>query len=410
MCKTNKLKVLNDPVYGFISIPNETLFDLIESPYFQRLRWIKQTGLSALVYPGAQHTRFHHALGCLHLMTKLIRILRQKGHAISPEEEEGAQIAILLHDMGHGPFSHALEELILPVSHEWLSLRFMRALNAQFGGKLDLAIRIFEGTHPRKFLHQLVSSQLDVDRLDYLKRDSFYTGVNEGALDFDRLIYMMNVHQEELVVDHKGIYSVEKFLIARRLMYWQVYLHKTSFVAEQMLKMALGRAREKTTRLDEPGMENLAYFLAEERTAERFTTADLERFAALDDADVRYALKRWCHSEDEVLASLSKRLLQRDLLKIAIRDAPFDPQQVNRIKRAVEAQLGLPSAYFVYQGKVENRAYRDQVDSIDILFPDGSLKDISLASDQLNLSALTQPVVKNYLCYPKELSPLSGHA
>lgn len=410
MRKATKPKALNDPVYGFISIPSGVISDLIEHPYFQRLRRIDQTGLSSLVYPGAKHTRFQHALGCLHLMTRLVRILRQKGHDISSEEETGAQIAILLHDIGHGPFSHALETAILPIPHEWLSLRFMYALNEQFDGALDVAIQIFNGSHPKKFLHQLVSGQLDVDRLDYLRRDSFYTGVNEGIVNFDRLIHMMEVHDGALVVEQKGIYAVEKFLIARRLMYWQVYLHKTSFVAERMLQATLKRARQKIASLEGCGAENLLYFLDGQTTRERFTHADLKRFASLDDSDITYTLKCWAASGDDTLALLSARLLRRDLLKIAISDQPFDPQRSNALRRQVKVRLGLSPKYFVYEGQIENRAYRDKGDSIRVLFKDGTLKEVSLASDQLNISALTKPVVKNYLCYPKELSAFVGDA
>ncbi len=402
--KIDRLKIFNDPVYGFVSIPSETIFDLIEHPYFQRLRRIKQLGLGSLVYPGADHTRFHHALGCLHLMTKAVRSLRQKGHEITPEEEAGVQIAILLHDMGHGPFSHALEGTILSVSHEWLSLRLMHALNEEFSGKLDLAIQIFTDVYPKKFLHRLVSGQLDIDRLDYLKRDSFYTGVNEGAINSDRLIYMMNVRDGELVVDQKGIYSVEKFLIARRLMYWQVYLHKTSFAAERMLMGTLQRARERVAEIKTPCPDSLSYFLKKKTTRDNFKPADLAHFVALDDFDIVYALKQWQTAADTSLSLLSKKLLKRDLLKIVVKAAAFDKAMVDKLKGSVKRDLGLSPGYFVYEGKIENRAYRDESDSIDILYKDGSLADISAASDQLNISALAQPVVKNYLCYPKELA------
>ncbi len=404
MYKTDRLKIFNDPVYGFVSIPSETIFELIEHPYFQRLRRIKQLGLGSLVYPGANHTRFHHALGCLHLMTKAIRSLRQKGHEIRPAEEEGAQIAILLHDMGHGPFSHALEGAVLSVSHERLTLRLMHALNAEFSGKLDLAIQIFTDSYPKRFLHRLVSGQLDIDRLDYLKRDSFYTGVNEGAINSDRLIYMMNISDGELVVDQKGIYSVEKFLIARRLMYWQVYLHKTSFAAERMLMGIVQRAREIVSEIRDRCPERLLYFLQKETTEENFKPADLRHFVALDDFDIAYALKQWQAAEDVSISLLSKKLLSRNLLKIAVSAAAFDGEAVDRIKGLVKDKLGLSPRYFVYEGEIENRAYRDEIDSIDILYKDGSLADISIASDQLNISALAQPVVKNYLCYPKELT------
>ena len=329
--KPNKLKILNDPIYGFIQIPNTLIFDIIEHPYFQRLRRITQMGFSNLVYPGANHTRFHHAIGCMHLMQKAVRVLHFKQIAISKDEEIAVYIAILLHDIGHGAFSHALEHSIVSgISHEEISLKFMKKLNDEFDGKLDLAIEIFEGKYPRKFLCQLISSQLDIDRLDYLKRDSFYTGVTEGNISSDRLIAMMNVKDDELVIEEKGIYSVEKFLIARRLMYWQVYLHKTGLVAENMLVNVLKRAKD----LAEEGVElfassSLKYFLYKKISEDNFNDETLEMFSKLDDYDVFSAIKEWSNHEDKVLSLLSKMIINRKLLRIEIQQKEFDKAILN---------------------------------------------------------------------------------
>ena len=322
--KHNKLKVLNDPIYGFIQIPNSLIFDIIEHPYFQRLRRITQMGFSNLVYPGANHTRFHHALGCVYLMEKAVRVLRFKQVVISEEEEIALYIAILLHDIGHGAFSHALEHSIVSgISHEEISLKFMHKLNKEFKGKLDLAIEIFEGKYNRNFLYQLISSQLDIDRLDYLKRDSFYTGVTEGNISSDRLIVMMNVKNDELVIEQKGIYSVEKFLIARRLMYWQVYLHKTGLVAENMLVNVLKRAKYLAEKGHELYASNsLNYFLYHQIDQNNFTKDTLAKFSKLDDYDILSAIKEWTNHSDRVLSLLSKMIVNRKLLKIEIQKNP----------------------------------------------------------------------------------------
>lgn len=403
--KHNKLKVLNDPIYGFIQIPNSLIFDIIEHPYFQRLRRITQMGFSNLVYPGANHTRFHHALGCVYLMEKAVRVLRFKQVVISEEEEIALYIAILLHDIGHGAFSHALEHSIVSgISHEEISLKFMHKLNKEFKGKLDLAIEIFEGKYNRNFLYQLISSQLDIDRLDYLKRDSFYTGVTEGNISSDRLIVMMNVKNDELVIEQKGIYSVEKFLIARRLMYWQVYLHKTGLVAENMLVNVLKRAKYLAEKGHELYASNsLNYFLYHQINQNNFTKDTLAKFSKLDDYDILSAIKEWTNHSDKVLSLLSKMIVNRKLLKIEIQKNPFSELQINRKKEKFSKILNLTPDemnYFVFSQKIENQAYKTEK-PIFILNKKGKLKDIAKASDQLNLQALTKPVVKYFICYPK---------
>ncbi len=401
----NKLKILNDPIYGFIQIPNSLIFDIVEHPYFQRLRRITQMGFSNLVYPGANHTRFHHALGCMHLMQRAINVLRFKQIEISKEEENALCIAILLHDIGHGAYSHALEHSIVSgISHEEISLKFMRKLNDEFNGKLDLAIEIFEGNYKRKFLGQLISSQLDVDRLDYLKRDSFYTGVTEGNISSDRLIVMMNVKDDELVIEKKGIYSVEKFLIARRLMYWQVYLHKTGLVAENMLVNVLKRAKE----LAEKGVElyassSLKYFLYNQINQDNFTDETLEMFSKLDDYDIFSAIKEWTNHDDKVLSILSKMIVDRKLLRIVIQKEAFDTLQIDKKIIKFSKKLNLSeeeTKYFVFSQQIKNQAYNSDK-PIFILNKKGKLKDIAKASDQLNIQALTKPVVKYFICYPK---------
>lgn len=401
----NKLKILNDPIYGFIQIPNTLIFDIIEHPYFQRLRRITQMGLSNLVYPGANHTRFHHAIGCMHLMQKAIQVLRFKQVTISVEEENALYIAILLHDIGHGAYSHALEHSIVnEISHEEISLKFMRKLNQEFNGKLSLAIEIFEGKNKRKFLYQLISSQLDIDRLDYLKRDSFYTGVTEGNISSDRLIAMMNVKEDELVIEKKGIYSVEKFLIARRLMYWQVYLHKTGLVAENMLVNVLKRAKQ----LAEKGeilfcSEALKYFLYQKITKDNFTEQTLEMFSKLDDYDVLSAIKEWTNHKDKVLSILSKMIVDRKLLRIEIQKQPFTEDFLVKKKQKIIQNLGILEEeiiFFVFTQEIRNQAYNFNKPVL-ILNKKGKLKDIAKASDQLNLQALTKPVIKHFVCYPK---------
>lgn len=403
---TNKLKILNDPIYGFIRIPNSLIFDIIEHPSFQRLRRVSQMGFSNLVYPGANHTRFHHALGCLHLMQKAINVLRVKGINISKEEENALCIAILLHDIGHGPFSHALEHSIVTgITHEEISLKYMKQLNKEFEGKLDLAIEIFTGKYHRLFLQQLISSQLDIDRLDYLKRDSFYTGVAEGNISSDRLIAMMNVVDDELVIEKKGIYSVEKFLIARRLMYWQVYLHKTSLGAEYMLVKVLKRAKE----LAEKNIElfcssSLHHFLYNKTNQDNFDTRTLDLFSKLDDYDLLSAIKEWTNHSDKIISNLSIMIVNRNLLKVEIYDEQVKEIDVsNHIKRFMKTS-GLSNkqaSYFVFNGDISNQAYNSQ-EPIKILNKKGGMEDIILASDQLNLQALSKPVKKFFICYPKK--------
>ncbi|MDP4704515.1 MAG: HD domain-containing protein [Polaribacter sp.] len=401
----NKLKILNDPIYGFIQIPNSLVFDIIEHPYFQRLRRIAQMGMSSLVYPGAIHTRFHHALGCIYLMQKAVRVLRFKQVEISDEEENGLYVAILLHDIGHGPFSHALEHSIVNgVSHEEISLKFMHKLNQIFEGKLSLAIQIFEGKYPRKFLCQLISSQLDIDRLDYLKRDSFYTGVTEGNISSDRLIVMMDVANDELVIEQKGIYSVEKFLIARRLMYWQVYLHKTSLVAENMLVHVLKRAKELAEKDEKLFASNaFHYFLYNQVDKENFDENTLEMFSKLDDYDILLSIKEWVHHKDKVLSMLSKMIIERKLLKVEIQNEHFNDVYMSKKQQKFEEKLQVASAeipYFVFTQEIKNQAYT--IDKpILIINKKGKLTDIAKASDQLNLQALTKPVIKHIICYPK---------
>jgi len=400
------LKILNDPIYGFIRIPNSLIFDIIEHPSFQRLRRVSQMGFSNLVYPGANHTRFHHALGCLHLMQKAINVLRVKGINISKEEENALCIAILLHDIGHGPFSHALEHSIVTgITHEEISLKYMKQLNKEFEGKLDLAIEIFTGKYHRLFLQQLISSQLDIDRLDYLKRDSFYTGVAEGNISSDRLIAMMNVVDDELVIEKKGIYSVEKFLIARRLMYWQVYLHKTSLGAEYMLVKVLKRAKELAEKnIDLFCSSSLHHFLYNKTNQDNFDTSTLDLFSKLDDYDLLSAIKEWTNHSDKIISNLSNMIVNRNLLKVEIYDEQVSEIDVsNHIKRFMKTS-GLSNkqaSYFVFNGDISNQAYNLQ-EPIKILNKKGRMEDIILASDQLNLQALSKPVKKFFICYPKK--------
>ena len=406
MNKRNKLKIINDPVYGFITIPSELIFDLIEHPYFQRLRRISQMGMSYLVYPGAHHTRFHHALGCVHLMRKAVSILRFKGTEISSQEEEALLVAILLHDIGHGPFSHAMEHSIIEgVSHETISLKFMQSLNDIFGGRLDLAIQIFTKKHPKKYLQQLLASQLDIDRLDYLKRDSFFTGVAEGNINSERIITMMNVADNELVIEEKGIYSVEKFLVARRLMYWQVYLHKTGLVAEQLLIKIFKRAKYlKNNSVAIESSENLDFFLKKNVSESQLNSEILTTFSKLDDYDVISAIKKWTTHKDFVLSNLCSMLIDRNLLKIKLKSKALSKNKIaEKLKKVREIyQISEEEAtYFVFTGKTSNTAYRAKEEQIKILYKNGKTKDVAKASDQFNLKALSKPVVKYYICYPK---------
>jgi HD superfamily phosphohydrolase len=402
----HKLKIVNDPIYGFITIPNGLIFELIEHPYFQRLRRISQMGMSYLVYPGAHHTRFHHALGAMHLMQKAVQVLRLKGVAISVDEEEALYVAILLHDIGHGPFSHAMEHSIVNnLSHEHISLLFMERLNRQFNNRLTFAIRIFKNEYPRDFLHQLISSQLDMDRLDYLRRDSFYTGVPEGAVNSERLITMLNVVEDKLVVEEKAIYSVEKFIVARRLMYWQVYLHKTSLVAEQLLVRVLKRAKELTLQGSElPASDSLLFFMKNAVSIDSFSEDMLGTFADLDDYDIVSALKSWIKYDDYVLQNLSKMILNRDLLKIKLKKKPFSKERINKERKDFMNKHNLSevdASYFVFTGEIFNQAYNMDAETINLLTNRGKVIDVAKASDQLNLEALSKKVVKYYLCYPK---------
>ena len=407
MKTSNKLKIFNDPIYGFIRIPNTLIFDLIADPYFQRLRRISQMGLSYLVYPGAHHTRFHHALGCMYLMQKSIQVLRFKGVEITEPESDGLLGAILLHDIGHGPFSHAMEHSIVEgVSHEFISLQFMEELNERFNGSLTEAISIFTGKHPKKFLNQLVSSQLDMDRLDYLKRDSFYTGVAEGNTNAERLITMLNVVDGNLVVEEKGIYSVEKFLMARRFMYWQVYLHKTGVVAEQLLISILKRARfliKNGTTLN--CSKALLYFLSQHIDKSNFDRVTLAKFAKLDDVDILAALKEWQCADDFVLSTLCEMILNRKLLDIKLKKEPINEtkfkNKFNKIKKLYKL-TDEETSYFVFTGELKNKAYDREHQNINILRKNGKITDVAKLSDHLNLNALSKTVTKYYMCYPKE--------
>jgi HD superfamily phosphohydrolase len=404
----NKLKIVNDPIYGFVSLPFEIIFDLIEHPYFQRLRRIKQLGLTNLVYPGALHNRFHHAIGAMHLMYQAIEVIRAKGHEITEEEAQGATIAILLHDIGHGPYSHALEHSIVNnISHEEISLLFMQRLNKIFNKQLDIAIAIFQNKYKKKFLHQLVSSQLDVDRLDYLKRDSFFTGVSEGVISSERIIKMLNVVNDQLAVEAKGIYSIEKFIIARRLMYWQVYLHKAVLSAENLLVNILKRAKElaekKTVLFCTPAFKKFLYNDYEQEDFAK-SPALLDAFAQLDDYDIMTSIKVWMDHKDPVLAMLCKQLVNRRLSHVDMQKNPFKEERIQEIKEKVKKELKLndkEAGYFVFTGNVTNEAYRADKIRINILFKDGSVVDIAEASDQLSIDVLSKAVKKYYLCYPK---------
>ena len=408
MNTNNKLKIFNDPIYGFITIPNTLIFDLIAHRYFQRLRRISQMGLSYLVYPGAHHTRFQHALGCLHLMQNAVRILRFKKVEISNLEENGLYIAILLHDIGHGPFSHAMEHSIVEnISHEAISLKFMEALNIEFEGELDTAISMFKGEYPRKFFGQLISGQLDIDRSDYLKRDSFYTGVSEGNINSERLISMMNVIEDELVIEEKGIYSVEKFLMARRLMYWQVYLHKTSLVAEQMILRVLKRAKELTLiNVKLEASSALSFFMNNSCDITNFSTTSLDQFSLLDDYDVMSALKSWQFHNDFVLSNLSKMILNRTLLKIKFKNNPVSDSKVETMTQQMVKIHKLSSkeaSYFVFSGSVSNLAYDQKQGGLKILYKNGKVKEVISASDHLSLKVLSKTVTKHYICFPKDI-------
>ncbi len=402
-------KILNDPVYGFVTVRGELLLKLIDHPWFQRLRRISQLGLSHLVYPGATHNRFHHAIGAMHLMQTAIDELRQKGHEITDEESFAACAAILLHDIGHGPFSHALEHtLVKGISHEDLSLLIMRHLNKQFDGQLTMAIEVFTGKYKKKFLHQLVSSQLDMDRLDYLRRDSFYSGVTEGQVGSSRIIKMLDIHNDELVVEEKGIYSIEKFIVARRLMYWQVYLHKTVLSAEFMLVNVLSRAKELArsgqTLFASPA---LTLFLKNEFSRDDFDRdlSLLEEFCQLDDFDIMGAMKVWQKHPDSILSDLCQRLVRRKLFKIELRKEPYSENELKVAKTRVAKSLNLSpeeASYYLIHNSIDNRAYSTASALIKIKFKNGRISDVAAASDHLNLTALSDLVEKHFLCYPKE--------
>ncbi len=407
---TNKLKVINDPVYGLINIENELIFDIIEHPLFQRQRRIKQLGLSYLVYPGAMHTRFQHCLGATFLMQNALKVISEKGYILSDEDREGALTAILLHDLGHGPFSHTLENSFFEnISHEKISEEFMKVINKDLGGKIQSGIDVFVNTYPKKILHKFVSSQLDMDRLDYLNRDSFFTGVSEGIVGSDRIIKMLNFVGDDLVVEAKGIYSVEKFLIARRLMYWQVYLHKTVVVAEEILKLIIKRAKELLrSGKDIFAPPSLKFFLTNTITQSALYQnfdglTPLEYFAQLDDSDIISAIKVWQNSDDFVLKSLCNRLINRKLFKIMIFPNEISQEKISEIKRDVLKKKLCPEEfldYFVIEGTLYNKAYsRGKDETIKIVMKDSLVKDIASASDISNVSALSKTVKKNFVCY-----------
>jgi HD superfamily phosphohydrolase len=408
----SKKKIINDPVYGFIEIKNDLIFDLIEHPYFQRLRRIKQLGLTDLVYPGALHTRFHHALGAMHLMDQALSGIAGKGIAISDKEAEAAKIAILLHDVGHSPFSHALEYSILfNVRHEYISELVMEKLNVEFKGKLSMAIEMFKNTYPRRFFHQLISSQLDMDRMDYLNRDCFFTGVHEGTIGAERLIKMLNVANDELVIDQKGIYSVENFLTARRLMYWQVYLHKTTICAEKMTVQIIDRVRHLLkNKIPVSCPESLNYFLSKELTIKDFTSKKegLDHFMNLDDHDIWFSIKQWVNHSDKVLSTLCKMLVTRKLFSIQLSNKVIPQAERVKAKKVTMKQFGLKEAdlkYFILSGTVSNEAYiHNNHKEIKILTKDKKLVNLVSASDLPNIKALGKIVKKHYLCFPKIVS------
>ena len=402
--KINKRKIINDPVFGFLSIPNDLIYDVLQHPYVQRLNRIRQLGLSYLVYPGAMHSRFGHSLGAMHLMHEAIASLRLKEIEITEHEETSAMIAILLHDIGHGPFSHVLEHtLVEGVTHEDISLLMMERINMDLNGQLDTAIAIFKNEYPKHFLHQLISSQLDVDRMDYLCRDSFFTGVQEGRVASERLLKMLDVRNDRLVVQVKGIYSVEKFLVARRLMYWQVYLHKTSVAAEQHLIKILSRAKE----LARGGNElfcspALRYFLYQPVTFDLFspTSEALENYALLDDNDVLSAIKAWISCEDKVLGALSESFINRRLFRGELLEAPLTEEQKAELNKQYAARLGISekeASYCWSEHISTSNTYSEKADTIDILYSDGTVRDIAEASEILDLKALTHKPIKRYL-------------
>jgi len=402
MTSSRKLKIFNDPIYGFIAIPNELIFNLIEHPYFQRLRRINQMGLSNLVYPGAHHSRFHHAIGSMHLMTKAIATLRHKSIEISQDEELALLAAILLHDIGHGPFSHALENSIIENrTHESLSLAIMESLNQTFNGALSLAIQMFQGQYHRPFCHELLNGQFDMDRADYLKRDSFFTGVSEGNINSDRLIMMLNVVEGHLVVEENGIFPLEKFLTARRLMYWQVYLHKTSLAAEQLLTLALKRAKESIYSGHDLQVNGpIAYFLNNNKD---FDQNAIDAFVQLDDFDIMFAVKMWQTSDDRVLSSLCKMIVERRLPRIKIRRKVFSDSKFSSFLEAFRKKAKLSeheASYFVFRGEISNQAFNSE-DKLRILLKNGKVTSFQKASDQFSSIVMNEPTVRYFMCYPK---------
>ena len=397
-------KIINDPVYGFITIDDPLIYEIISHPYYQRLRRIHQMAFASLVYPGAVHTRLHHSLGAYHLMGLALNELRNKGINITSEEEQGAKIAILLHDIGHGPYSHALEKkLIKDVHHEHISILILELLNTQFSGQLQTAIDIFKDEYPKQFLHQLVSGQLDVDRMDYLTRDSFFTGVIEGAIGYDRILKMLTVHDGELMIEEKAIYTVEKFLVSRRLMYWQVYLHKAVMAAEKMLVRIIERAQELIANGIEvmAGSNNLDFFLKQHQPKDNFIR-HLERFTLLDDTDVMCAIKNWCGHFDQVLSRLCKGVVERKLLKIRFQSEPFDPLMVSTYRQEIAQQLNITekeAEYFAFTGEAVNTTYNPFDERIKILYKDGLVSDISKVDNALIHHQVSSPVKKYYFCY-----------
>lgn len=387
-------KIINDPVYGFITIDDELIHQVVAHPYFQRLRRINQMAMANLVYPGAVHSRLHHALGAYHLMCNALNELKSKGIEITPAEEQAAKIAILLHDVGHGPFSHALEHVLVEgMHHEALSIRIIEELNKQFNGQLSLAIQIFTGNYHKKYLYQLISGQLDVDRLDYLTRDSFFSGVHEGVIGYDRIIKMLTVHQGELMVEEKSIYSIEKFLVARRLMYWQVYLHKTVLCAEQMLKRIIKRAKYIKAAAQQP----LHNFITQP-----VHSVTLEEFCNLDDYDVTAAIKSWCHHDDKILSLLCNGIINRQLLKIQYFGSPVEEALVQQKQSEAAARLSLTkeeAGWLVFSGEVASSTYNPDNEHIHILFKDGAVKDISEVDNALINQNLMGKVKKYYICY-----------
>jgi len=402
----NKSKLINDPLHGFVTLPSALVYDVVQHPYFQRLRRIRQLGMSEWVYPGATHTRFHHALGAMNLMVKALDTLRGKGVEITEEEKEAAILGILMHDIGHGPYSHTLEyTLAQGVNHEDISIMLMERMNTEFGGALRLAIDIFRGDyHKKPFLHQLISGELDMDRLDYLMRDSFYTGVSEGIVGVDRLIHMLNVKDGDLVVEEKGIYSVEKFLVARRLMYWQVYLHKTVIAADALLVSILQRAREMAKTGSTLGSYHpLMHFLFKDVNPDDFNEEDLDLFVLLDDIDIMSAIKEWQFHEDPILSEMSKRLLRRHLPKIKVQLEPIDFGVKQLMRAQASSIFGVSDErildYFVHVGVLKNDAYRSEGGGIRIVKKDGSIVDVAAASDNYNLDSLKDTVTKYYITY-----------